>query len=64
MSTNNQDDIKEKNDYIYQRLRTQISKLGSTDVSQPSVFFVFGASVNFYRFSLNLKYTFVSHRVI
>jgi hypothetical protein len=43
MSTNVQE---EKTDYIYQRLRTQITKLESSTISQPSVFFVFGASVN------------------
>jgi hypothetical protein len=50
MSTNNQDDLKDKNEYIYQRLRTQITKLGASTVSQPSVFFVFGASVSFNHF--------------
>lgn len=45
MTTNVPELIKEKVDYIYQRLRTQISNLGSSTASQPHVFYVFGASV-------------------
>jgi len=45
MSTNGEKCIKEKVDYLYQSLRTQITNLGSSTVSQPNAFFVFGASV-------------------
>jgi len=45
MTANVQDRIKEKVDYIYQRLRTQINKLESSNASQPNIFFVLGASV-------------------
>ncbi|CAF0854497.1 unnamed protein product [Adineta steineri] len=44
MSANIQDRIKEKVDYIYQRLRTQMSSIGSSTTSDKHVFFVFGAS--------------------
>ncbi len=47
MSSNVQEDSKEKVDYIYQRLRTQITNLESSTASQPSAFFIFGASVSF-----------------
>jgi hypothetical protein len=46
MSTNVKNVIKEKVDYIYQRLRTQLTNLESSTAAQPSVFFVFGASVS------------------
>jgi len=45
MTTN----VQEENDYIYQRLRTQMTKLESSTVSQPNVFFIFGASVSYNR---------------
>jgi len=45
MTTNVQDRLKEKIDYIYQRLRTQINKLESSNATHLNVFFVFGASV-------------------
>ncbi len=48
MSTDIYRCAKEKVDYIYQRLRKQISNLGSSTSSQSNIFFVFGASVCFY----------------
>jgi hypothetical protein len=45
MSANVKKHIKEKVDYIYQRLRTQISSIESSTASEGPIFFVFGASV-------------------
>ena len=45
MNMNIVEHVKEKADYIYQRIRTQINRLESSSASEPSVFFVFGASV-------------------
>ena len=45
MSTDIQDNVYEQNDYIYQRLRTQMTSLGKSTASQAHTFFVFGASV-------------------
>ncbi|UJR33944.1 hypothetical protein I4U23_021362 [Adineta vaga] len=44
MSTSLQERMKEKVDYIYQRLRTQLTNSGSSNASQQHVVFVFGAS--------------------
>lgn len=45
MSASIQDRVMEKVDYIYQRLRTQISSIGASLSSEKNLFFVFGASV-------------------
>lgn len=47
MSNNAANRIKEKVDYIYQRLRTQLTNLGFSQGSHTHVFYVFGASVCF-----------------
>jgi hypothetical protein len=48
MTANIQDRVMETVDYIYQRLRTQISGIGSSSSSEKNLFFVFGASVCFF----------------
>jgi hypothetical protein len=42
---NLQNRAKETVDYIYQRIRTQVSDMGSLTAARAHVFFVFGASV-------------------
>jgi hypothetical protein len=54
MNTNVPSQIKETVDYIYQRLRTQINRIGSATASNTHTFFVFGASVCLNYFDKNL----------
>ena len=46
MSSSVQNRIKEKVDYIYQRLRSQLTSLEFSDAAHPNVFYVLGASVS------------------
>ena len=46
MSNQITDTIKEKIDYFFERLRTQITRHDTSEGSKPHVFFVFGASVS------------------
>ena len=45
MSGDIEEQVREKVDYIYQRIRTQITRLQSLNASDVNVFYVFGASV-------------------
>jgi hypothetical protein len=45
MASSIQKHAKETVDYIYQRLRTQITNMGSLTAARAHVFFDFGASV-------------------
>ena len=56
--------IQEKADCIYERLRTQINRIGSASGPNSHIFFVLGASVCFLGYFFNRTYIYCFSRVI